>query len=273
MPGRYVRIQIVVLALIAIVSRPATATTILPPGATVAGQSITDWTAGWWTWALRAPAATNPLNDSTGAFANVNNGGPVFFIAGNTATRSFDVPAGAPILLPLINLFDVEPVPPDPPSATLGDRETAANAVVQAWLAAVDTGSLFASIDGNTVASPDSYREVTGFFDMGPVVAGSLLESFGVPAGTDAYPTKSGGYWLMITGLTPGQHQLHFGGSAEAWSVDTVTPIGVESGGPTATDTLDFINVVVPEPASAALLLAGLVALIGLRRGWVAASR
>ena len=244
----------------------ANAYTILPPNASVAGKSIQDWTAAWWIWVLQSPAATNPLLDTTGAFANVNNDGPVFFIAGNTATRSFDVPAGRPILLPMINLFDVESVPPDPPEATLLDRQTAADLVVGAFLDAVNKNSLFASIDGNAVANPSDYLEVTGFFDMGPTQAGSLLEAIGLPAGTVAFPTKSGGYWLMIDGLAPGPHELHFGGSAGDWSVDTGTPIGIESGAAFSTDTTDLINVVVPEPASAVLALPWVLTLLAMWR-------
>lgn len=246
--------------------QPADAYTILAPGTVVAGKSIADWTADWWSWGMQAPLAANPLLDTTGAFANQNNNGPVFFIAGNSATRTFNVPAGRPILLPLINLFDVETVPPDPPATTLADRIKATDLVVQAWLAAVDTGSLFASIDGGAVPNPSSYLEVTGHFDMGPTQAGSYLESFGIPAGVDAFPTKSGGYWLMIDSLTPGIHELRFGGASGAYSVDTGTPIGVESGGPFSTDTTDVIDVVVPEPASAFLLLPVLVGWFGLLR-------
>ena len=135
------------------------------------------------------------------------------------------------------------------------DRQRAADLVVGAFLDAVNKSSLFASIDATPVADPTAYLEVTGYFDMGPTQAGSLLEALGVPAGTEAFPTKSGGYWLMIDGLAPGQHELHFGGSAEDWSVDTGTPIGTESGAAFSTETTDLINVVVPEPSSAALYL------------------
>ena len=70
----------------------------------------------------------------------------------------------------------------------------------------------------------------------------------------------------MIYGLTPGLHELHFGGSADDWSVDTGTPIGTESGAGFSTDTIDFINAVVPEPASAVLSLAWVLALLVLWR-------
>jgi hypothetical protein len=50
------------------------------------------------------------LLDTTGAFAGVDNNRPVFFIAGTFSTgdaagaadRTFDVPAGKPLLIPML---------------------------------------------------------------------------------------------------------------------------------------------------------------------------
>src|SRR3954453_19046549 len=169
------RVLTVAIGLVGLMMRqPADAYTILAPDSIVAGQSIADWTAAWWTWALQAPDSTNPLTDPDGRFAHVQNNGPVFFIAGNTATRSFTVPAGKPILFPLINFFDVESVPFDDPKFSLSERETAASIFTSSWVNAVDKASLFASIDGNPVANPSQYFEETGFFDMGPAQPGSF---------------------------------------------------------------------------------------------------
>jgi hypothetical protein len=244
--------------------------TILPPDAVVDGKSIKDWTGAWWTWALQAPNDTNPLLDTTGASAHVDNNGPVFFVAGNDATRSFTVPAGKPILLPLINAFAAEPAPLDP-GFSLAARENAANVLLGAWvdnfMNPVNSGSLHASIDGHSVINPSNYLEVTDFFDMGPVQAGSVLNlSFGVPVGIDIFPTKSAGYWLMITDLSPGAHELNFGGSFSAFDIP---PNCCEHGtdGPFSTDTFDTI-VVTPEPASWPMLagLAGLLMLYLTKR-------
>jgi hypothetical protein len=255
------------LGIITFASQPASAFTILSPDSIVAGRPIADWTAAWWTWALQAPAAQNPLTDPTGAFANVNNNGPVFFVAGTTGlsgpvTRSFGAPAGKPLLVPMINFSDTEPAEIDPPTATLADRENAANVVVDGWLNAVDPDSLFASIDGNPVANPAQYLQVTGLFSMGPTQAGSLIASLGVPVGAELNPTKAAGYWLMIDGLAPGPHALHFGGSSDAFTPDanccTTSQIPAF-----ATDTT--ANISVPEPASALLILPGLMGLFALR--------
>lgn len=245
-----------VMGFIGCATQPAAAFTVLEPDAVVAGKPLADWTAAWWTWAVQAPASTNPLLDKTGAFANVDNNGPVFFVAGNlsgTATRHFTAPIGKPILFPLVNTFDVESVPPDDPGMSLADREAAAETFVANWLSGVDTGSLFASIDGAAITNPSHYLEVTGSFSMGPSQPGSLLEAIGLPAGTDASPAKSGGYWLMIDGLSPGPHELHFGASSHS------------SGQNFSTETTASINVV-PIPPALPLIGSALAALVLVRR-------
>ena len=43
------------------------------------------WRVGaeWWKWALGIPAAENPILDETGEFADVDQSGSVWFLAGN----------------------------------------------------------------------------------------------------------------------------------------------------------------------------------------------
>ena len=106
----------------------ARAPTPSAPDSVVAGKSAVDWTAAWWTWAQQSPVAKNPFTDSTGAFAHVNNDGPVFFVAGTngvsgTVTRTFTAPAGKPLLVPMINFFDLSQpklIPPPPLSMIAG---------------------------------------------------------------------------------------------------------------------------------------------------------
>jgi hypothetical protein len=258
-------VAIVLFSVTIVASSKAAAYTILAPDSTVAGQSIADWTAAWWTWALQAPAAKNPLADTTGAFANVNNNGPVFFIAGTDglsgpANRSFTIPAGKPVLVPLINFFDTEPAEIDPPTATLDDRKNAVNAVVAGWLNAVKPATLFASIDGIPVANLSQYLEVTDLFSMGPTQANSVVASFGVPVGADLFPSKAAGYWLMIDGLSPGPHTLHFGGSSDAFTPGTNCCTNSEI----AAFTTDTTAHIVPEPAAWLVLMPGLVAVFGM---------
>ena len=75
-----------------------------PPAKVLAAQ--------WWQWVLAVPASENPLTDTTGQFAAVNQRGRVWFLAGNvsggTTVRTISVPAGKALFFPIVNVFDVE---------------------------------------------------------------------------------------------------------------------------------------------------------------------
>jgi hypothetical protein len=173
----------------------------------VDGLTLADWTEDWWTWALQAPDATNPLFDPTGAYAGTDNAAPVYFVAGTASgfggppivDRTFTVPAGEPLLIPILNEFDTE----DPKYVERDD--------VQEFRQ--DVTGLFAEIDGVRITHLRSDLVSTGFFSMGPTQPGSLAEAIGAPVGSDLSPTKASGYWLMVEGLAPGPHTLEFGGS------------------------------------------------------------
>jgi hypothetical protein len=264
---------VVAAGIAALTAPPSLATTVLPPGSSVDGQSIADWTAAWWTRFWQAPSTS--IDPATGNIsAAVNNNGPVFFgpttngdpglITMGPVTIKFSAPYGTPILLPILPFEDLEAASIDPPSVTVADRENAASVVVAGWLGSVDTTSLFASIDGTPVPNPSSYLEQTGLFSAGPTQAGSLAAGAGVAVGDDLYPIDAAGYWLMIEGLTPGEHTVDFSGSSGMFTPDpnccTNFPIG-----PFGIDVTWNIDVV-PEPDSALLMLSGLGGMLILRR-------
>jgi len=148
----------------------------------------------------------------------------------------------------------------DPLTATLDDRKNAVDVVVAGWLNAVKPATLFASIDGNPVANLSQYLEVTGLFSMGPSQVGSVVASSGVPVGAELFASKAAGSWLMIEGLSPGPHTLHFGGSSDAFTPGanccTTSEISAFS-----TDTTAHI---VPEPAAWLVIVPGLVVVFGI---------
>src|SRR5689334_9659060 len=117
--------------------------TILSPDSTVDGKTIAQWTADWWTWYWQHPASSDPTTDPDGRFANVNNMGSMFFIAGTpggSAERSFSVPAGKPLLIPMVNFSD-----------TL-DPKVTENKLNTDFMKSIT--NLFAEIDGNAVSHP-----------------------------------------------------------------------------------------------------------------------
>jgi hypothetical protein len=82
------------------------------PQERILGDPIAEWAEDWWEWVLQGPPpAGNPQTDETGEFADVENDGPVFFIAGtfgnplnDPVERSFEVPDGTPLLIPILTI-------------------------------------------------------------------------------------------------------------------------------------------------------------------------
>lgn len=198
----------------------ATTYTVDDPNTIVDGKTIAQWSQNWWTWAIQSPADHNAIDDKTGQFAHVANNQQVFFIGGTfggDAARSFTVTAGKPLLVPMLNTFD-----------TL-DSKDFENQFIQKWPSTVT--DVFASIDGNPVTDPTHYLQASDFFSMGTVrphsVATEMFDG-AVHNGQELTPTKATGYYLMVEGLSRGQHTLEFGGStSDGFSTHVVDHITV----------------------------------------------
>jgi len=174
---------------------------------------------------LQAPADPNPQFDKTGDDADVDNDGPVYFIAGafgppepsgGTWERMFTVEAGKPLLLPISNLL------------YLGTKEFSeeesiaqANAGFDAWEQSDDT-SLSAAIDGTQVENLSAYLVRSDFFTPGHPKLGSFLASQPIDQDDDLYPSASTGYWLMIEGLNPGPHTIAFSGTVQGKTISVI---------------------------------------------------
>jgi hypothetical protein len=175
---------------------------ILSSHGLVAGETVAQWTQDWWTWVLQSPDTANPTEDPSGAFATNNNSGAMFFIAGTDggfAERSFTVPSGTPILIPVLNQFD-----------TLDPKATINKVLTDFQKSVTD---MFARVDNIPVDNLQSHFVRTNFFSMGTVVDHTVAAALGAPIGAELTPSKSAGYWLVVDGLAPGGHTLDFGGS------------------------------------------------------------
>ena len=118
---------------------------VIPPGSDVAGVSQATLADDFYKWILEAPnIPNNPLFDTTGALANNQPeflGGSVFLLAGSNggdsgiATRSFAVPEGVPLFLPIVTIADVELPASMDPNTCLGrpDADACALAFIADW--------------------------------------------------------------------------------------------------------------------------------------------
>jgi hypothetical protein len=192
-----------------------------PPGATVAGKTIGEWSANWWQWAAALAPPGDPLSDASGQYASVNQSGPVFFLAGSPGgvhSRRFMVPAGSYVLIPLLA--------GESSQLELGFDQSAAQIRQAAQLQANNIDSLHATLDGTAIAQATlfNHREVSPDFAF-VAVANNQVGIFGVgPSGI----AVADGYFLMLEPLTPGTHVLNYGGGLSAASVfvdetDTIT--------------------------------------------------
>ncbi|MGE0861801.1 MAG: VPLPA-CTERM sorting domain-containing protein [Gammaproteobacteria bacterium] len=243
-------------------SSAASAYQVLSPGSSHEGKTLADWNAAWWTWAWNSPAATDPLGDTTGALANQENDGPVFFLAGSNFAgnieRTFDVPGGVALFFPTVNFWencvgDVSqscPGYPADPKPTMLANAAALQGTVT---------SQVATIDGVPVTDLFSRWEQSDFFSGGTAQAGDALSalygSFGIDiVGEDIAPSLVYGYYVMVTDLAPGLHTLVYGGSTSAF-------------GGFNYQVTAHINVgAVPLPGALGLLAAGIGGLAPLAR-------
>jgi len=179
---------------------------VLPIHSSPFGNTYGEWSARWWQWLFSVPAATNPVNDSTGAQCAQGQTGKVWFLAGTfvgAVTRTCSVPQGKALFFPIENatfgaaVGDCEPTAPGVRCVEVVLRAAAA--------ASMDSVTLEGSIDGVPLLDLSDYRVQSPVFSV-TVPEGNLV---GIPSGTYT-PMVSDGYWLMLAPLSRGAHDIHF---------------------------------------------------------------
>jgi hypothetical protein len=151
--------------------------------------------------------------DTTGEFAGEAQYGHVWFLAGSADTappadpptvRSFNVPAGKHLFLPVYNwifgagVYDCDPSIPGVPC----------DVPLLQFMAATNTAAaevLEVSIDGVPLENVWAYQAPSPAPFSLDLPEGNFL---GLPPG-GYYPNVSDGFWLMIKPLPVGEHVIH----------------------------------------------------------------
>jgi hypothetical protein len=186
---------------------------VVPPQSESFPLTYGEWGARWWQYVFGIPEGENPLTDDpTGALCHLGQWGPVFFLVGtNTSgpiTRSCDVPADTGLFFPIINIACA--IPDD------GNTRAAIVDACSPSIDAVDTKSLFVTIDGKSVQNLQKFR-ASEFFSFTGAVPGSAVNNCtgDPPHCYEGFRNTAfqDGYWAMLRPLSLGKHVVHFGGS------------------------------------------------------------
>jgi hypothetical protein len=226
---------------------------IAAPGAIVDGKSIAQWSQNWLRWLMTADkdhpvgepfSLATPASDALNA--DVNQSGPVFFLyGGNWGTPNptaatvgtepvINVPFGKDILVPLVNVFDLEDG--NPKNSTIADwvAEThlsfADEARIVPFLASLNVTDAHLTVA--TKADPTHpfinlqwpvsafFAANSGLFSLGGLSPNSYLGNLGFP---DIPFADVAGRWAMLTNLSKGDYVINFGGHSNA-TVDPFSP-------------------------------------------------
>jgi hypothetical protein len=164
--------------------------------------SYAEWTARWWQWLFSIPIENNPLMDETGKNCEINQSGPVWFLAGTAGgecKRECTIPAEKSVLFPVLNY-----------GATFADEPTINTEEELQSLAKREmdiVSDLSVTFDGIKLNGLQKYRVQSPLFDV-TLPERNLFG--GIPG-----PTKgiSDGYWLFLESVPTCKHIIRTDGS------------------------------------------------------------
>lgn len=214
----FLRKTFLVLTLLSIVLAAVPVGAAGPGVGQTAGKSYGEWAARWWQWLATIPAAESPQTAQGAIDCSVSQDGPVWFLAGApsglTAERSCTVPGSKPLFFPAFNAIFTNGPGEDFSVAAKRD-------ILEGFLSDTEPGFLadfgfpgsracevFATIDGLPVTYfvPDARTQSPSF------AIDTREGRAGLPAGVVDPEAVTDGFWVLLPPLTPGEHELRFGG-------------------------------------------------------------
>ena len=189
---------------------------VLPPDAHPYGKSYGEWSAQWWTQAVRAgsepgePFASGAVDCASIGFRHV-----VFLVGttGGTAARSCEIPKGSAILVPLVNgeCSELE---------GNGSTDAQLRACANELADSIDVESLFVAVDGVSIEGLDAFRFESELFTW----TAAADNAFGFEAGISTRSVADG-YYVMLTPLPKGTHTCAVWRERCRWAVLHARPI------------------------------------------------
>lgn len=175
---------------------------IAAPDTNPLGLSYGEWAAKWWQWVYSIPRDQNPLYDETGENCAVKQIGSVWFLVGTfggSITRECTIPSNTSLFFPLINTEC---------SIAGGDGKTEEE-LKRCATANIDRMiNIDLVIDGKKIENLGDYRAQSQLYNI-------TLPSDNI-MGVSPQTTSSiaEGYWIFLNPLSPGEHEIKFGGQA-----------------------------------------------------------
>lgn len=171
----------------------------LPPDSVVADRDLAWYAQDWWQWAFSVPADQNPIRDADGRLCSMNQGGPVWYLAGGFGSarihRACVVPAGRFIFFPIINTI-----------VTTMPGQTRTCEEVRAEAAQNNDRYVYLIVEIDGVRIPDLQRT-----RIAPETCFDLAERApSVVEPRPFYPSATDGFWVMLAPLSPGDHRIEF---------------------------------------------------------------
>jgi hypothetical protein len=196
---------------------------VYPPYTPPSGFTYSTLSAEWWKWVLTIPADKNPLLDTTGANAAVNqtNGaGPFklfFFLVGSLdstpVTRNVTVPSSKTLVFPVLNAL-YGAFASDPAAQRTESYVRSQVTYVE------DATDLSVVIDGTPVSNVQQWLEKSNIFSV-TLPANNI---YGVDAGTVLSPSADEGYYLALTQWIVGsKHTIHWKATLNKGTPDQFT--------------------------------------------------
>jgi hypothetical protein len=160
------------------------------------GVPYGEWLAKWWNWTVSIPTAQHPRDDYTPEKCQVNQQGPVWFLAdqlGGREERTCTIPAGKAIFIPLL----------------VGECEYSTTEIKsdddlrRCASTGNEYGVIEATVDGVKLKNLEQYRTQSGFFNI-TIAEGNIYES---PHGT--FRGFADGFFVFLEPLPTGKHDVN----------------------------------------------------------------